>query len=276
MPLRALGHERRVAAPIGGGRTAGDVEHVIDRVVEKCAVVADDDQRLAELAEVALEPLDCLEIEVVGGLVEEHQVYRRRQLRGESHPAAFPAAQRGEGPRPRVGWVEAQALQYGIHARLQPVTPRVRELLLITAEAFEVRRGDAIAQLGEACRLPAEAVLQRYEVAVAGRRRVPDGGGPAEDSGLVEHRHAQARLAHDGTPGRHQTAVDQPEERRLTGAVPTHDTPALARGDRERDTAEEGGRTELHRDVGKGQDGHEGNMAEEGIWTRLDSYKLQL
>src|SRR5207249_4483818 len=114
----------------------------------------------------------------------------------------------------------ARAPRSGTHARRQPVPPRVGELLLITAEAFEVRRGDAIAQLGEACRLPAEAVLQRYEVAVAGRRRVPDGGGPAEDSGLVEHRDTQARLAHDGTPGRRQTAVDQPEERRLTGAVP--------------------------------------------------------
>jgi hypothetical protein len=62
-------------------------------VSSRNAVVADDHQRLTELREVALEPVDCLEIEVVRGLVQQHQVDGRRQLGGQSDPAPLTAAE---------------------------------------------------------------------------------------------------------------------------------------------------------------------------------------
>jgi len=123
-------------------------------------------------------------------------------------------------------------------------------------------------QLGQSLRLPGDAMLQRHENTVARRGRVPHGVGSAEDPRLVQYGDAQTRLTHNAPTGRRQTAVDQPEQGRLAGAITPHDAPALARSDVERDVAQERGRAELHRDVGKGQDGHGGNMAGEGATRR--------
>jgi hypothetical protein len=88
--LGALGHERGVPATIGRCRPLGHVQDVVDRRVEKSPVVTDDDDRFAELAEVVAQPVDGIEIEMVGGLVEQHEVGGRGQLCGESQAACSP------------------------------------------------------------------------------------------------------------------------------------------------------------------------------------------
>ena len=63
-------------------------------VVEKRAVVADEQQRAGPLDELRLEQLERLEIEIVGRLVEHEHVRRPREQPGEQQPIAFAARQR--------------------------------------------------------------------------------------------------------------------------------------------------------------------------------------
>ena len=65
-------------------------------VVEEGAVVADDEHGAAEAREAALEPGDGVEVEVVGGLVEEEQVGLLREDDAEVEPAR---ARRPRGAR---------------------------------------------------------------------------------------------------------------------------------------------------------------------------------
>ena len=93
LPLGLERDELGVPAAIRDRGVVRHVEHVIDGVVEEGAVVADDQHRLAELAEVLLEPLDRLEVEMVGGLVEQDKVGRRGELGREANAPALAAAQ---------------------------------------------------------------------------------------------------------------------------------------------------------------------------------------
>ena len=154
-------------------------------------------QRLAELAEIALEPVDRLEIEVIGGLVEQHQIDRRGQLGGEPDPAPLAAAQGRDRSRPCLHRVESQTLEHGVDPCLELVAALVREPLLIAAEARQVGVGHPLAQLGQTLRLAREIVLQRQQGAVTRGCGIPHRLGPAEVPVLVEHRDAQTGLARD-------------------------------------------------------------------------------
>jgi hypothetical protein len=54
--------------------------------------VRDHDQRLAESLEVPLEPLDGLEVQVVGRLVQEQDFGLLEQQLGQQRPRPLPAA----------------------------------------------------------------------------------------------------------------------------------------------------------------------------------------
>ena len=86
------------------------MEDGVDDIVEEVALVADDDQRAGIALEEVLEPQRRFEIEVVRRLVEQQQVGRREQQRGE-RDAHLPAA-REAVERPRLHLlVEAEAEQ---------------------------------------------------------------------------------------------------------------------------------------------------------------------
>ena len=106
----ALALELGVAAAVEREALLFDVRDVADHGVEEDAVVGDQQQRAAVVAQPLFEPDDGVEIEVVGRLVEQQQIgaahQRLRQV--ESHP---PAA-REVGHRPgEVGAREAQAVE---------------------------------------------------------------------------------------------------------------------------------------------------------------------
>ena len=104
--------------------------------------MADHDDGLAELAEVAAQPVDGVEIEMVGGLVEQHQVGGRGELRGEPEPALLATAQAGERTSPRFRGVKAKTLQHRVDPGAELVATRMRESLLVVAVAREVGFGD--------------------------------------------------------------------------------------------------------------------------------------
>ena len=69
-----------------------------DDLVEEIAVVADDDHRHRLPRQVALEPFGGRDIEMVGGLVQEHQVGALEQEPGEHHPRLLAARERAGRP----------------------------------------------------------------------------------------------------------------------------------------------------------------------------------
>ena len=59
--------------------------------LEKRPVVGDDDESAAAAVQEVLQPFEAVEVEVVGGLVQEHDVEPGQQERRESHPRRLTA-----------------------------------------------------------------------------------------------------------------------------------------------------------------------------------------
>ena len=97
-----------------------DFHDAADELVEELAVVGDQQDRAGVRLQVALEPLQGLEIEVVRRLVEHQQVglldEQAREVRAH-HPAAAHLAQ----PPVEVAFAERQSLENGFRARLEGV-----------------------------------------------------------------------------------------------------------------------------------------------------------
>ena len=120
-PRQLLAHQVPAASlrpggqphPLGAGQHVGGVPAVVrvdgavvhlprpggDRV-EEPAVVADHHQRLRpQPGQVAGQPADHLDVEMVGGLVEHQHVVSGEQHRGQRHPASLTAAEVGRRRR---------------------------------------------------------------------------------------------------------------------------------------------------------------------------------
>ena len=94
---RALGageHVGRVAALVLVDRGVGDLPGERADGVQEPAIVGDDEHRAAARGEVVREPVDALDVEVVGRLVEQQQLGVAEQRLGERDPAPLAAGQR--------------------------------------------------------------------------------------------------------------------------------------------------------------------------------------
>ncbi len=99
--LRALPLELRIVAGVGLELPRVEVDDPVDHAVEKIAVVRDEQQRSRIAREPVLEPQHGVEIEVIGGLVEQQEVRAAHQGLREIEPHS-PAA-REPGDRTLVG-----------------------------------------------------------------------------------------------------------------------------------------------------------------------------
>jgi hypothetical protein len=98
---------------------------------------------------------------------------------------------------------------------------------------------DCLAKLREPVFLPRQLGFQGQDVAIPGRRRVPDRLCVAEIAQLIEQRNAKLVDSRDGAGGGLELARDEAKQRGLAGTVPSHDAPALAGRHVERDVAKE-------------------------------------
>ena len=81
---RSLGDDHVVvAAVVHNDGLIVDVGHVRADAVEKMAVVRNDDQHALVLAQIILEPVNGIEVEVVGGLVEQQHLRMPEERLGE-------------------------------------------------------------------------------------------------------------------------------------------------------------------------------------------------
>ena len=112
-----LRDERGVVAGVGSHRAILDMQDVVDDGGEKGAIMADQHHRGRGVSQVLLEPLCRLEIEMVGGLIEQQDVARHHELAGEAKPPALSPRQRGQWTCAGLDGIEAQSVQHGVHAR---------------------------------------------------------------------------------------------------------------------------------------------------------------
>ena len=99
-----LPHPVRVAADVFADAPAAlEHERARDDVVEKRAVVADDEQRAGELEQQLLEQVERLDVEIVRRLVEHEQVERAREQPREQQAIALAARERAHRRARAIG-----------------------------------------------------------------------------------------------------------------------------------------------------------------------------
>src|SRR5262249_29799400 len=200
-----------------------------------------DDHCLVRLAEPFLEPGRGVEVEVVGGLVEEQQISGGDELRRKSDAPAFSTRERGDQPRLGLLGIEAQSLEHCVDASVIDVAAKVAEPLLVVPESFEKRVSDAFPQLTQLDCLFGDAFLEGDYVPPSSGPGLPDRRRAFECAVLVEQGMPESRLARNAPHRWLQLPGDELEDRRLSGAVASDDAPPFAVGDGEGDVLKEFG-----------------------------------
>lgn len=195
--------------------------------------MADDDRARAQAGHEALQALQSVEIEVVGGLVEQEDVVAGEEQRGESGAGGLSAGERGHGPVEAHGQAQLGGDLLGplLQVRAAEREPALQGLGVRVVRA----RGARDQGLGRLvhCALgvgDAGAAGQerghRLAVAALGLlREVADGGG-----GRGEPQLALLRAVESG---------EQPEQGGFSGAVDSDETDHVTGGDDEVESGEE-------------------------------------
>ena len=220
-----------------------EVDRDLGDGVEELAVVADDDHRAGVALQPGLEPDERVEVEVVGRLVEQHQVGRAHQ-RARELQAHAPAAREARHRHVELADLEAEAEQHRLGAR-----PRVE------AAGFHDR-----------------LVRVRHRVAVVARlgaRQLGLGLGQRGVAGEHEVGRAFLGLGHvlrdfgDAPARRHravagvgvQAAGEEREQRRLAGAVAADQADLFARLDGQAGAVEDELDATAKRELGENEHG---------------------
>ena len=218
------------------GAVGVEVEDLVDRRLEQRVVVADDHEAAAVRLEEVAQPHDRVGVEVVGGLVEQHDLGAGEQDAGELDAAALAT---GEGadrlgedalldPEGRghlrglgLGGVPATGVELGVGAR-----PALHAALV----DLRVLVGHLDLGLTQAA----------YDVVEAARRQDPVAG---DDLGVADPRVlrevADLAAADDLAVGRGALAGEDAGEGRLAGTVAPHEADLVACGDAEGDVLHE-------------------------------------
>ena len=213
-----------VAAGVERELALGQMQDRADRAIEQLAVVADDQHGVRIVGEIVLEPQRALEVEVVGGLVEQQQVGLGEQHGGQRHAHAPAAGVLGAGPLLRR-LVEAEA---GEDAR-GPGRGRMRADV-----------GEPLVDVGDAAGIVRRLRLRQQPRAllVGGEHELDQAVGPA--GGLLRHLADAGRAGNvDGAVVGRQLAGDQAQQRGLARAVAADEADLVAGGNAHRRLVEE-------------------------------------
>ncbi len=211
-----LGLVPGVVAGIAAEASAVELEDGRGQLRQEGAVVGDEQHGAVEGGQLLLEPGNGVEVQVVGGLVEQQQVRLGHQRPGQRHappPAPGERSHLGVLGQPQAGQHHVDALVEGpavdrLEARLQLGHAAHVGLVLV----------DQVVVLGEQLARLGQALGHHVEDGLA--------GGLGEILG--EHADLQTRSAPDAAAVGQDLGGDQLEQRRLAGAVAPHQGQALA------------------------------------------------
>ena len=132
----ALHQIGRVVAAKLGQAAKGQLPDSADHLVEKIAVVRDDEHRAVPSVEPAFQPLHGVDVEVVGGLVEDEQIGAFKQQPAQQRAGLLPARKLGHRPVILVR-LEIEAGEHLLDAGFILIAPIQLELMLERAIALE-------------------------------------------------------------------------------------------------------------------------------------------
>ena len=90
-PLLLLHQPGGIVALVGNATAAIELEDPAGDVVEEVAIMGDDQDRTRIVAQMAFQPIDRFGIEMVGGLVEQQEVWLLQQQLTKRHAAPLAA-----------------------------------------------------------------------------------------------------------------------------------------------------------------------------------------
>ena len=221
---------------VDDGAVGVEVEDLVDRRLEQRVVVADDHEAAAVRLEEVAQPHDRVGVEVVGGLVQQHDLGAREQDAGELDAASLATGQGAD----RLGEDALLDPEGGSHLRglgLGGVAATGVELGVGAGPALHAPLVDLGVLAGHVDLGLAQAAYDVVEAArgqdpVAGdHRRVADPG--------VLRQVADLAAAEDLAVGRGSLAGEDAGEGRLAGTVAPHEADLVACGDAEGDVLHE-------------------------------------
>ena len=219
---------RGVLHVVVAGLPAAELDDARRDGLEEPAVVRNHEDGAGELREFVLEPLEVLQVEVVGRLVEQQHVRVGRQ-RARQRRARQLAAREGRELALHVGLFEAESAQYGLDVDAPRVAADLVELGL--RRRVGVHGGVGVVAARHRLFELGQAPLDRLNIAEQLGHVEPERAAVGARRTLVVQRHAPAaRNADLAAIGRH-LAGDDAQERRLADAVAAHEAEALARAD---------------------------------------------
>ena len=230
-----------------------DLQHRGADRLQKPAIVGDEDDGGVEVDEVALQPLERGDVEVVRRLVQQQQVGAGGKRAGERGPGQLAA---GEGREPALGRLlaEAEAGEDGEHV----VSPAVaatgfEPLLRRCVGAHRLLVGLAPPhRLLEAGQLG----LGLLHVGAAGEDVIAEGDLGVTRGSLVVQPHPGPLLQGDAARVGRPLPGEHPQQGRLAGAVAPRERHPLARLELEGDVGEEQLAARVEVDCRRCGDGH--------------------
>ena len=159
-PFCSLPLKRVIAARIERYSAPFQMQDMVDNIVQQIALMADDEDSCAIILEEILQPQGRLEVEMVGGLIEQQQVGRREQQRTQ-RDAHLPAA------RIAVEWallhllVKPQSDEYAPGPRRRAVGVDGDQPVVHIAEPVRVFAGLAFGEQRGALRIGGKHGLER-------------------------------------------------------------------------------------------------------------------
>ncbi len=175
---------RRVVAGVNRDLALVDVGDVVDEPLHERAVVADDQDRSVVGAQERLEPSHRLQVQVVGGLVEQQHVGLAQQQLRQREPHEPPSRELARVPL-QVALPEPEPHQHGPRLGLERVAAQVLEPLpqpSVLGEQPVLLR--ALGGLGEVLLEQADAVLEGGDV-LGGGQRLREHGPPRHLDGFL-------------------------------------------------------------------------------------------
>ncbi len=209
-----------VAGP-GGDHAAIQIDDPGRQLVDELPVVGDEDNSAAKIFEELFQPVDGIDVQVVGRLVQQQQIRIAGQRASQCYFAQPTAGEAVEG---HVG-IQTEQGQHLVDASLELPAVLVVELLLQLAHLANVGIG------GIVCQLHGDMVILLEQLPYPGQ---PFGGvvkhGELARGGgiLLEAGHFQVLLQHQTAVIERQFAGDHLHQGGLARPVAPHQTEALA------------------------------------------------
>ena len=212
----ALFLERGIGALVERQLAAIEMQDLVDGGIEQVAVMADHDDGARVVRQMVFQPQRAFEVEVVGRFVEQQQVRRREQRRGERHahaPAAgefraWPGLVRGREPEPAQD--RGRTRRRGVR---------------VDVDQPGLDFGNSMRVVGGLCFAQQRVALQ------VGLEHDIDEAFRSVGRFLRQAADAPARRQRNAAGFDRQVAADRVEQRRLADAVTADESDARARHD---------------------------------------------